>query len=450
MRRCLRPICGFVGLLLIAGCAGSQRDTATQAVTVENLRAGSAPHSGKPTALELQARLMSYADRYLAKAAEATDVYQRQIKTREAREFGISTFIFPGLAAIGIAAGDDPASNLLDLVVLASLQRAVIEDGWAREILGDPTSRNLIAVQRDLEQQAWAIAADVLTPAQQATLRQTLADWRKANPHQRYVSNVRFDEVAVVRGRGQGRSAALKTDGFLAPLDQAVRESQALRLLAERGIYLMQRMPPLMLAQTRYVMHEQVSPEQLDGLMKDFAGISRSLAGAERTVAAVPDVIARERKALFKAFDQHEMRINATLDRVAPTLTAGRGMTGDIKDTLAAVENIARLYPVTGAVLNETIARYKDLMMATNGQPPSDLAPKIEALRLLAAIGGEANRLAVAAERLPLNELKALAEETYTDFLDALLWRALALAAAILSLLFAYRYAARRYLVQTK
>jgi len=101
-------------------------------------------------------------------------------------------------------------------------------------------------------------------------------------------------------------------------------------------------------------------------------------------------------------------------------------------------------------VLNETIARYKDLMMATNGQPPSDLAPKIEALRLLAAIGGEANRLAVAAERLPLNELKALAEETYTDFLDALLWRALALAAAILSLLFAYRYAARRYLVQTK
>ena len=435
-------LAGFI----LTGCLGPNQAAIRGAIEFRNLQpATQASKLDKPTALELEARLMGFADRYLAKSAEATDTYQRAIKTQAARELGMSTFIFPGLAVIGIAAGGDPAADFLDMVVFTTLQREVLDSGWAREILGAHAD-DLLNSQRNLERQIWALAAEMLTPSQQQALRGIIAAWRKANPDQRYVSNVRFDDVAVVRGQDQGANALPHSEGLLAPLDEAVRETAELRLMAHRGIYLMQRMPPLLMAQARYLVHEEISPEQVNGLLKDISGFRQSVDEAQKTVAGLPVVVSRERSALFREWDQRQTGVSALLNQVAATAEDGKRMTHDIARTMDTLQQVVTLYPKSGVVLNETLARYHELLLTMQQEPPSDLGPKIELLRAIANVGEQLNRLASKAEQWPADQIGPMLNTTSIALLDALMWRGLGFLTGFFVLLLAYRLLCRRYL----
>ncbi|MEN9681661.1 MAG: hypothetical protein RLZZ627_1554 [Pseudomonadota bacterium] len=426
--------CSFsflTGLLLLAvflnGCSSAQRP-GSETVSIQAYRGqgDSASESAKrrPTALELEARLMGFADRYLSKAAEATDTYQHLVRTKAARELGLATFIFPGLTVIGIAAGGEPGSDLLDMVVFATLQRESLEKGWAREILGDKAD-NLIKTQQQLETQIWEIAGDVLSLDQLERLRAAIRLWRKVNPNQRYVSNVKFDDVATERGAGQGAKGLQdESVGLLAPLDAAVREGEEIRLMARRSMYIIQRMPPLLMAQARFVLHEEVSPEQVDGLLKDVSGFRVTLDEAQKTLARMPASIGKEREALFN-----------DLDKLSPVLDKSHTLTQDVRDALETFRQIEVQYPASGAVINETLRQYRELAEVMDRSPPSDMRPKIELLHEMAHIGEELNHLASFIRSEDQKKLK----DFWGDLLNALLFRAMALAIFVFGLVLLYR-----------
>lgn len=367
---------------------------------------------------------MGFADRYLSKAAEATDTYQHLVHTKAARELGLATFIFPGLTVIGIAAGGEPGSDLLDMVVFATLQRESLEKGWAREVLGDRAD-NLIKTQQQLEVQIWAIAGDVLSADQLARLKEAIRRWREANPNQRYVSNVKFDDVAMERGAGQGAKALQdESVGLLAPLDAAVREGEEIRLMARRSMYIIQRMPPLLMAQARFVLHEEVSPEQIDGLLKDVSGFRVTLDEAQKTLAHMPGLIGKEREALF-----------SDLDKLSPVLDKSHTLTQDVRDALETFHQIELQYPSSGAVINETLKQYRELAEVMDRSPPSDIRPKIELLHELGHIGEELNQLA---SFIRSEDQKKL-QDFWGDFLNAVLIRAMAFALFVFGLVVLYR-----------
>lgn len=413
--------------VFLAGCAGSQHPgSETVSVQAYQGQRDSAPESSqrRPTALELEARLMGFADRYLSKAAEATDTYQHLVHTKAARELGLATFIFPGLTVIGIAAGGEPGSDLLDMVVFATLQRESLEKGWAREVLGDRAD-NLIKTQQQLETQIWGIAGDVLSSDQLERLREAIRLWRKANPDQRYVSNVKFDDVATERGAGQGaKGLEDESVGLLAPLDAAVREGEEIRLMARRSMYIIQRMPPLLMAQARFVLHEEVSPEQVDGLLKDVSGFRVTLDEAQKTLARMPASIGKEREALFN-----------DLDQLAPVLDKGHTLTQDVRDALETFRQIELQYPASGAVINETLKQYRELAEVMDRSPPSDMGPKIELLHEIGHIGEELNQLASFIRSEDQKTLK----DFWGDLLNAVLIRAMALTLFMFGLLVLYR-----------
>ena len=66
------------------GCSASHRP-GSESVSVNAFQSrekrDSEDHRDRPTAMEVEARLMSYADRYLSKAAEATDLFQHAVHT---------------------------------------------------------------------------------------------------------------------------------------------------------------------------------------------------------------------------------------------------------------------------------------------------------------------------------------------------------------------------------
>lgn len=375
----------------------------------------------RPAASEIEARLMSYADRYLSKVAEATDLYQRAVPTKASRELGLATFIFPGLTVIGIASGGEPGPDLLDMVVFASLQRESLENGWAREILGDH-AEPLLQTQRQLEAQAWDIARDVLSDDQMDRLRNAILAWRKMNPKQRYVANVKFDDVAASRGQDQtARGLEEESSGLLAPLDAAVREGEEIRLMAKRSMYVIQRMPPLLLAQARFVLNEEVSPEQIDGLLKDISGFRTAVEKAQKNLDQLPELLDKERKAVF-----HD------LDTISPLLTEGQTLTRDLKALFVTIQDIESHYPATGAVINETLREYRQLAEIMDRSPPSDLGPKIELLRELAHVGSELNQLADTFQRKPVSD-------RMNDVLNGILFRAMVFVLFVFVLALLYR-----------
>lgn len=413
--------------VFLFGCTASQRP-GSETVSIQAYKGQTDPSSEtskkRPSALELEARLMGFADRYLSKAAEATDTYQHLVHTKAAREFGLATFIFPGLTVIGIAAGGEPGSDLLDMVVFATLQRESLEKGWAREVLGAQAD-NLIKTQQQLEFQIWEIAGDVLSKDQLERLRDAIRLWRKANPNQRYVSNVKFDDVATERGAGQGAKGLQdESEGLLAPLDAAVREGEEIRLMARRSMYIIQRMPPLLMAQARFVLHEEVSPEQVDGLLKDISGFRTSMDEAQKTFARMPLILAQEREAVFKE-----------IDKLSPVLDKTHTLTQDVMEALETFGQIEAQYPTSGAVLNETLKAYRELAEVMDRSPPSDLRPKIEMLREIGHIGEELNQLAAFIHSEDEKKIQAFLSET----MNALLIRAMGFALFVFFLAVIYR-----------
>ena len=366
----------------IAGCGSHLRKGEIDSGKVLKDPPRSAENSlgTRPTAAELEARLMGFADRYLSKTAEATDRYQMQVKTKAARELGLATFVFPGLNVIGIAAGGEPVADLLDMVVFVTLQRESLDSGWAHSVLGSEAD-NLIRTQKQLEVQSWEIARSVFLPAQIDRLKQSIAAWRRSNPDQRYVSNVKFDDVAATRG-ADDPALMDESDSLLAPLDAAVREGEEIRLTAKRSMYVLQRMPPLLLAQARFVLHEEVSPEQVARLLEDISGFRAILEQTQKTIADLPRTVAREREALIR-----------DIDKVTPVLDKGHTLSQDVNQNLVTFRQIVDAYPTSGAVLNDTLRLYLELTQSMNQSAPSDWGPKIQLLHEVSTIAAELNRL---------------------------------------------------------
>jgi hypothetical protein len=430
--------------MLLEGCSQTQHDSLLGRMTFSAFEQNT-PSSTRPTALELQARLMSYADRYLAKSSHVTENYLKSVKTREAKEFALSTFVYPGLTVISIAAGDDPVTDLIDMLVFVSLQREVMKSGWAQEILGNHAGE-LLAIQKNLEDQIWLIASEVLEPQQQTELRRLIQAWRKANPQQRVVTGVSFDDVAKIRGKNAYSKSLHDFSGLLAPIDKAVEETEEIRLLAERGIFLSERMPRLLMAQARNIAHEQISPEEIDQMVADFNTMSRSVSKAEQDFASLPEVLARERQAWLKAWDQRQNQISTMLNQSVPALEASRNVSTDIRETLTQLEKLVQMYEKNGNAIDKTLTTYQNLLQFMDNEPPTDTSKLQGVLDAFIRLGQQIDHLGARLQPDSGKGLDVIVLDAYENMLNALFWRLLLLVAALLAMIFAYRYLCLRYL----
>lgn len=442
--RCQMVLKITISALLLAGCAQTNHRAIFDDITFGAFKPNPSL-SSRPTALELQARLMSYADRYLAKSSQVTENYLKAVRTRDAKEFALSTFVYPGLTVISIAAGDDPVTDLIDMLVFVSLQREVMESGWAQEILGNHAGE-LLAIQKNLEDQIWLIASEVLEPQQQTELRNLIQVWRQSNPHQRVVTGVSFDDVAKIRGKNAYSKSLHDFSGLLAPIDKAVEETEEIRLLAERGIFLSERMPRLLMAQARNIAHEQISPEEIDQMVADFNAMSRSVSKAEQDFASLPEVLAKERQAWLKAWDQRQGQFAAMLNQSVPALEASKNTSTDIRETLKQFEKLMQIYDKNGEAIDKTLTTYQNLLQFMDNEPPTDTSKLHGVLDAFIRLGQQIDRLGARLQPDSGQGLDVIVLDAYENMLNALFWRLLLLVAALLVMIFTYRYLSLRYL----
>ena len=308
----------------------------------------------------LQTEVLRFADDYVESVGHAADSAAKALQTREGDVAALKWKIDQATAAYADATGENPVWNVLDLTVLATVSRMVIEAPKAREEFGSAIEP-LVATHLALEKSAWALAGVLLSPEQADELRNLIDQWRKENPTERSVTGARFRDFAVNLGKAQaaaGRSkptsifSMLYLDPFagLSPTTVAIEQS---RELAERVVAYAERAPTLMRWQAELLalqVQQQPAPQQL---LSNTTRVSDSIESISKTVGGVPELVdaqrkaaidqifagvTAEREAIFAELDAKEATIQTLLGQLRETMNAGGQMGTSLTETIKSLD----------------------------------------------------------------------------------------------------------------
>jgi hypothetical protein len=350
---CWDGFCGGAGLLCILICAIGL--TGCSAVKIANPKTQteandvqlSAKVTGPVSSTVLQAEVLRFADTYVAMVAESCDDASAKSTNTAIRVAALRWKLDQATAAFNDATGDNPSVNALDLLVLVTMARYVVED------FGVTTYGNaalpLLDTQRNLESNAWAMARSILQPSQEKELKDLIEEWRRKNPNQRDIGPIRFREFAATLGRTPKQSTITPTSIFsllyidpLAGLDPTTAAIEGIRELGERAMYYSQRMPMLLNWQTQLLvlqLAEQPAPQQMLNDANQLASAAKVFA---QTSQQLPQVIN----------DQRQAAIQQILDGLVAQGNKSRELVTDTRLTLNSAASAAS--NINNAILSLT------------------------------------------------------------------------------------------------
>jgi len=260
--------------------------------------------------LQLQQENMRFADNYVLRLIEAVRVAELRSADPMQRYHLSGWMLAQATTAYSAASGENAVLGALDLVALATLSRAVIEVSGPRRFPDQADA--IVAMHRELETESWALAADFLTPAQQADLRRILLEWRAQHMDVETAPFVRFREFvsaapSTSAQRGSGLPSSLIGLVGLDPmagLDPAVRQVEQSRLLAERAIYYAQRVPIIVDLQLDRSLNRIAVDPDARALLAQTASMSTSAERFAAVAEALPDQFSKEREALIRQLSE--------------------------------------------------------------------------------------------------------------------------------------------------
>jgi hypothetical protein len=360
----------------------------------------------------LQLEVMRYADEYRNRIEEALQRFQQQVHTPEDRLSGQNWKLQQAESVYLIASGPNPLTNTLDLVVLASLSRMVLDDVWITERFG-VLAQPVRDAHRAMETRAWELADRILTPSQAAELRRVMVSWREQNPTVRRVGAIHFTDFAksigIPKAGEEPKLGSLFSLVGLDPfssLDPAIREIAQTRQLAERSIFYLQRTPALVNMQLdRFTDHVAVMPETRN-LLASFDRFSLAGSAASRLSTELPHMLAKERRALLSQLTQE---LSANRDTVGV-------LSKDVRETLKAGTETLDALQGTLDTMERISVRHQSTSEGSPPQPgrPFDIREYNQTLRELTTTTRELNTLAQTVETA-LPSVRAAAKQATSD-----------------------------------
>jgi hypothetical protein len=295
----------------------------------------------------IQAEVMAFADDYVGEVLDATSRIPSSTQETQVRVLGFE--VRQATAAYEIASGASPVSDLLDMVVLVTATRTVVDAPWGQEAFG-ANGKMLSRVLAALEEKAWIIAGQVVDAEQERKLRQFIEGWLARNPEVHEVSGIRLADLSAMPGStsaGLGTPTDVLRSIGLDPfggIDPAVQEVQRSRLLAERAFYFAKRWPRIIELQTRLLTLQLAAQPAPAQLLADVSRASLAVESAARTAEGLPALVDREREAAIRQFldalSVQETRARALLAEMRRTLDAGTGAANAVHGALGSLDSI--------------------------------------------------------------------------------------------------------------
>jgi hypothetical protein len=398
----------------------------------------------------LQLKNMRFADEYVGSIVTPIRLFQQSTENAQDRLTAQNWMLSQATAAYIIASSPSPTVNAVDLVVLATLSRMVIDDAWSSERFGERASALRDAYHR-LEPLALNLVKGVLPPDQIAALQQAIVEWRAQNPHVTAISYVHFRDVAgsVQRPAGgadsfSGLFSMLGLDPF-SSLDPAVHEITETRELAERTIYYAQRMPNLLDMQVERLTLEFATMPETKRMLADADLVAGAANTTGRVVGDLPNLLAREREAAIKQF----------MDAITVESAHTRQLVLDLRSTLEAGTQTSNSLDTTIRAFDQMMARFDKPPSSSGAAPkpgrPFDITEYTAAAAEITRAATEVKQLVAGIDQGSPALLQAAGQETarLQDVVDHAYWRLVQLIALLLlgglAAALAYRAIAKRW-----
>jgi hypothetical protein len=327
------PVCLVCPALVLAGCSIHRFASSPPKAQVKSLQ--SATNAvGSVSFATMQLSVMRFSDSYVAAISQAADEFAARVGTPQARLAALRWKLGQATSAYTDATGPNSVVNGLDMLVLVSVSRMVIED-LGVQTFGDAI-RPLLEIQRQQETNAWTLASATLKPAQQQELRDLIMEWRKRNPNQNYVGAIRFREFlsSLDQMPQQTKVAPNSIFGLLfldpfAGLDPTAAAIQETRQLGERAMYYTQRMPQLLNWQAEVLVYQLANQPESRQVLTNANQLATSAASFAQTVQQLPQLINDQRQAaiqqLLDGLRSQETDVRQTLDSGTEAATAING-----------------------------------------------------------------------------------------------------------------------------
>ena len=302
---------------------------------------------------ELQAAVISYANRFIATVGQAAFRFEEKLPTPEARLIASARKVYSLSAVTEIAAGPNPGAALLDLVVTATLNRMVWEDYWRPQVFGMPATIIVDAFKK-MENEAWHLASQVMTPQQLKELRDLILDWNAANPGQVAVDYIRFSDFGDL-GKKPNLKEIQKPGGLLAPIREATQAADEVRRTSERAMFLLAKMQLIAGFQVELVYKQLVMQPEVVKILEDVTKFRETSERFAVLLEKLPETVAGERKAVMKAFDVRESKIRGIIGEVQTTLDRVDGSFTNFQKTTADAQHLLTGAEKTGLVFQDLV-----------------------------------------------------------------------------------------------
>ena len=330
--------------LMVAGCSVLSRTTGV--TTKKEAQANAAAK-----AENFQIATMRFADEFVDRVTRGTDALAEQVPDPKRQAELLDWQLSQATAAVQIAAGPKPATAAVDMVVLVSLSRRVIERDWPARY--GESALPLLTAYQGLEQEAWQLMGEA-SAEQRAGLDGLLVAWVHNNPQVDNPSFVRFADFAS----GAGKSRVVAIPGLLdfvgldplSGLDPAVREVSRSRQLAERAVYYAQRAPQLLALQGRLLAaNARQAPETRD-VLDTFTHVNRLSDSLTRFTDNAPVLISQQREAAIAQFmdelAQQQKQMEGLAAQLRQALEAGHGTADSLNALIQSTDRmLARFAP---------------------------------------------------------------------------------------------------------
>lgn len=421
-------------------------------------------------ARQVQAQVMDFADEMTLRLAESIDQIETRSQSIEGRTIAHRLKYTVAHGATIIASAQNPRIALVDMYVMISLQKTLIERKIVPEFYG-PEADRLLETFRASEQEIKGLASKALTPEQIAEIDRLVAQWLENNPSRIYAGYVRFSEFSAARqvstvqaqkGRASNVLGFLFIDP-LAGLDPTTREIEQARLLAERAFFYMQRMPMLISWQAELLVMDTVSEPESRQVLSSVESLTKSVDQITKDVNELnerfPTLISEERQAIMdqlqatideqrqQAIDQALAGISAERQALIEQLSAQeeqlRPLVTDLRDT---VDSATALSDSVRSTTEQFEQLAKVLHLDEPSDPdaePTDFKDITEALRETTRAAEELVRLsesikgttdpAALEERLAMIEQRLVsAEHTANRLIDRVYRKAMVLVVVLI------------------
>jgi hypothetical protein len=319
---------------------------------------------------------MDFADLYIATVLVPLRAVDEAITDPALRRDAAAHRYLTVWAALDVATEPNPAVAFLDMVAMAVLNRMAVEDHWLDGYGGIPEAEALLQTMREMEDEIWRQAGQVMSEEQQDELRGLIDEWRRRNPGPTAGNVARFDEFAHARlaspaAEGGGRTL------FLGSVDQAARSVDETRLTVERVFYWASRAPVLLGLQTESILARATAHPPVARALDDIHAVSG-------TVATLPETVSREREALVAdvVAEREELVARISAEREAAINQIAEKVAEERQALLRQIEEAQDEWRVTltqlhdGMIVADQLIRSFDTMMerfeADPDEPPPD------------------------------------------------------------------------------